>query len=471
MTSPQAFENRGHGLYPNHFIKFIYPAFDLLEEGEHGPVVRFPRQCRTRYEPTVPIDAAGNKDFSSTYTAFYSVAAVDVSDHAEHLRAHQDVFNQMPSQMHDDSPAGEEATARFLSEQMESVQKIAGLTVLKFRSTVFNNTQPAGEERVTFEIGEAGFRMLPKYQEWVQNVLNLIGQTTDRSTLEVRYRLYAQRPRRTAVPWLAPRVPDIGRALRRTLRPISASRAKVEEAEECFICHENYDGSSAAADETPVMETPVRLPCGHVSGDKCINAWLADKAPEAMSCPMCRGRVYTPAQARDLRLGFEGGVYVFDERYSVWENNERANVDLDGELSDVMPIIADSAILLRGWTDIVSRAYLEPNTRTPFRFQHVRFPETGIADGALRHATRHYHEVGVTPQRLFEALRAAVYFAVLDKFDVDNLPDGLRARALESIVNNDETALPIRDGWMAWIAQQIKRMVNFQVVRRHWGLN
>jgi len=55
---------------------------------------------------------------------------------------------------------------------------------------------------------------------------------------------------------------------------------------ECSICREDFDASQATDDG----EIPVRLPCGHIFGEKCLLAFLSIGTTRH-SCPMCRGKL------------------------------------------------------------------------------------------------------------------------------------------------------------------------------------
>ncbi len=55
---------------------------------------------------------------------------------------------------------------------------------------------------------------------------------------------------------------------------------------ECCICREDFDASQATNDG----EVPVKLPCGHIFGEKCLLLFLSTRATRH-SCPMCRGKL------------------------------------------------------------------------------------------------------------------------------------------------------------------------------------
>ena len=73
----------------------------------------------------------------------------------------------------------------------------------------------------------------------------------------------------------------------------------------CSICRVEYSSSSSASDqqEDPV-ETPVRLPCGHVFGTQCLKAWLTHAAGAGnKTCPTCRHQLaeWDPVFAENVR--------------------------------------------------------------------------------------------------------------------------------------------------------------------------
>lgn len=80
-----------------------------------------------------------------------------------------------------------------------------------------------------------------------------------------------------------------------------------QDARECDICKTDFSHLPAAApptNPTPAsraqepaersvndeeLETPVRLACGHVYGEKCLKTWISGKGIENLpTCPMCR---------------------------------------------------------------------------------------------------------------------------------------------------------------------------------------
>lgn len=50
----------------------------------------------------------------------------------------------------------------------------------------------------------------------------------------------------------------------------------------CMICLEEYGQPS----EDRIAEQPVRLPCGHIYGEKCLRQWMATR-PSSI-CTLCR---------------------------------------------------------------------------------------------------------------------------------------------------------------------------------------
>lgn len=59
------------------------------------------------------------------------------------------------------------------------------------------------------------------------------------------------------------------------------------EHEKCSICLEQYPHPKACSIAVKAMnlERPVKLPCGHVFGDKCLKRWLGGGHDD---CPLCR---------------------------------------------------------------------------------------------------------------------------------------------------------------------------------------
>ena len=58
------------------------------------------------------------------------------------------------------------------------------------------------------------------------------------------------------------------------------------ERESCMICQEQY----GTVTNDGILEHPVRLPCGHVLGNDCIEKWLYDN--DQNTCPYCRKELF-----------------------------------------------------------------------------------------------------------------------------------------------------------------------------------
>ena len=70
----------------------------------------------------------------------------------------------------------------------------------------------------------------------------------------------------------------------------------------CMICLAVY---GTETEEDGVVETAVRLPCGHDIGARCIRTWLSPDKEARNSCPACR-MTFFPAEPRPY---LEHGVF------------------------------------------------------------------------------------------------------------------------------------------------------------------
>ncbi|EPE29069.1 RING/U-box [Glarea lozoyensis ATCC 20868] len=77
---------------------------------------------------------------------------------------------------------------------------------------------------------------------------------------------------------LAISAPDAGRT--QIMTPVPSEG--MTKTHQCLICHVHI--GERDADETEQIESPSRLPCGHVFGSACLEVWLADHE----TCPVCR---------------------------------------------------------------------------------------------------------------------------------------------------------------------------------------
>lgn len=64
-----------------------------------------------------------------------------------------------------------------------------------------------------------------------------------------------------------------------------------EDDRECRICYEDLGSDTSNDRKCRKPEQPVKLPCGHVFGRRCMMTWLMDRTDEA-TCPTCRRVIY-----------------------------------------------------------------------------------------------------------------------------------------------------------------------------------
>ena len=67
------------------------------------------------------------------------------------------------------------------------------------------------------------------------------------------------------------------------------------EDRQCVICHGDY----CEVKEDGEIETPKRLPCGHIMGNECIRKWLVPFG-NSKSCPVCRTECTSESQVRSV---------------------------------------------------------------------------------------------------------------------------------------------------------------------------
>jgi hypothetical protein len=69
----------------------------------------------------------------------------------------------------------------------------------------------------------------------------------------------------------------------------------------CYICLDTYQSADIGpAGEESDSDTPVRLPCSHVLGKRCILRWTR----ESNTCPYCRAILYHRPGHRPATVGF-----------------------------------------------------------------------------------------------------------------------------------------------------------------------
>lgn len=106
------------------------------------------------------------------------------------------------------------------------------------------------------------------------------------------------------------------------LTPVSASDLPPDERN-CFICGLEYsstgtyitleergqlmDGSRIDEEEARQECVPVKLPCGHIVGDKCIHLWARTNTRRQLdvTCPSCRTVLLRTARPREVYNPFD----------------------------------------------------------------------------------------------------------------------------------------------------------------------
>lgn len=82
----------------------------------------------------------------------------------------------------------------------------------------------------------------------------------------------------------------------------------------CTICERQYQATAISTTMTPwtqlappLTEEPIRLPCGHVFGERCIQlrAFPPPHGRNQNSCPMCRDPIFVLSEAQERQYEIE----------------------------------------------------------------------------------------------------------------------------------------------------------------------
>ena len=233
---------------------------------------------------------------------------------------------------------------------------------------------------------------------WFLSLWRLITRADERSYRHVRARLVLNNELSWTDPWTDPwtqhcgfkpqRRDDYGPLLDKLAVKLSEEHVSRLDGMDrlCVVCRDLLGG--------PDAPNPVALPCSplHALCRDCLLTWCQSSRSEA-ACPICRARIFTDQQeVEDVVFGLKNGVYVYDSRFTAWENFERSCADLDRKLfeNDRSKHVVSARVLLHAWKLMKRGALLEKQESTPYHLQPVRFPELAIAEDALNsHCSKH----------------------------------------------------------------------------------
>ena len=135
----------------------------------------------------------------------------------------------------------------------------------------------------------------------------------------------------------------------------------------CKICEKPYEkGPEYTTSEPwtrlpiPAEEDPVRLACGHIFGESCIQLWTFPKpfGSDCNSCPLCREPVFVLSDVQEMLYQEELDNFAADgcliEDYTIvdflctWiegeeEYKEERNGGTESEMEDVAAVIEEAA--------------------------------------------------------------------------------------------------------------------------------
>lgn len=99
--------------------------------------------------------------------------------------------------------------------------------------------------------------------------------------------------------------------IRRLFMPIAVA-SLAENDRQCAICHEELGSDTDTQSKSCKPEQPVKLPCGHVFGKRCMMAWLLHGTDEA-TCPACR-------------------VVIFEEEFALQYNEDPGQLEVSPKI-------------------------------------------------------------------------------------------------------------------------------------------
>lgn len=161
--------------------------------------------------------------------------------------------------------------------------------------------------------------------------------------------------------WRPRRRPDMALAISLVTDPVSLPEMNDEEADDfCPVCYIPWDQIDCP------LSRMRECGCTNIFCQDCLIHW-SEAYGLASRCPKCRGPLFRDAEVtRSVAFGEDAnGNYIYDDRFTEYENIERSYADLDQDkaFQDTTTMIRRRVfndVVIEAWKDIVRNARRAP---------------------------------------------------------------------------------------------------------------
>jgi hypothetical protein len=262
----------------------------------------------------------------------------------------------------------------------------------------------------TYTLSMPDFDALGNEFIWLDQLDDLIKGKSDRAVKHIRRELKAQDQRDPPVTWKRERMPPYEQVMTVITRPINASELQAD-ARRCAVCW--FDFEETGREPLTICHEQ------HVLCKDCLLKLLRTQRMH-LACPYCRQEINSyermaaglePALIQLLKYGVIGKNYIYDDRYTEFENFERSMCDLDefhaSQMPDMMKV--DASLLRHAWQYIKRGLLSEPGRSTPLNLQPVRFSEHEALDAALNVYLERIDGMRIPVKVLLEMIMDAIH--------------------------------------------------------------
>ncbi|KAK3680057.1 hypothetical protein LTR78_000434 [Recurvomyces mirabilis] len=420
-------------LQPHHLTHVYYPCIKLLNVKKEFPFFKVPYAVAQRYEPLPLIQDPAVEAHTNLYeayeTSFYSVVRAKKSG-KKGLPGHRlnVSFGQLLMDMAQVTNGVGETGLEVLTYRDKTDRHDTSLeptegTILRVRivrqTTHITKRDNTIDSFSYYEGNLDELLGLNSPHQWLVDIQDLVTWRSDRAYKHILFRLRRDKALHGF---------GIGRLIEDNKKQFKSPRSIIYDQHlplvttpanfvdidsddtTCVICTDLFD------DQPDEEHAPITLPCeqsgkSHVLGKSCLTKWCRSQGPTKAQCPHCRHSIFSDsAMLQSLKFGTsltDPKEYVYDARYTAYENFERSCADLDKSLAayDKTIVKFDDGAWPRKLTEVFDYFMLPPpecTASTPYHLQPQRRPELRIFRQAIVQFLEHHADLSRPAQGIEE---------------------------------------------------------------------
>lgn len=117
-----------------------------------------------------------------------------------------------------------------------------------------------------------------------------------------------------------------------------------KDSRQCPICLDDYD--QASADQ--VAEEPVKLPCSHMVGSRCLEIWLNEpNEANKATCPHCRYELFQESTSPEIDRSSTHSEQSIPSAFDYGESDGFDQDFVDRRVANLIEIAAPSSFSAR----------------------------------------------------------------------------------------------------------------------------